>query len=309
MKNSKRIKHLDAFKISKKDLFKGLVGCVVATFLYAVAIKCFISMPGVGMLSNGIGGISLIASRLLGRLGWDVDLWYSIIHFAINIPVIILAFMRIGKWYTIFTLINSVLASVFNIVIPTELFSFLGLDPVADKLLIALCAGVLIGVSSGIALKTGSSTGGIDTLSTYIGVRYNKQIGKYNLLLNCVILLAGGLLFHDWTAMLYTIVFIYVCSQIIDLIYRRAMKRLVRIVTTKKDEVCDAILSQSKHGVTIFEAEGGYTHTKKYQLETIVLEEEVKFYINIAKQVDPDCFISVLNIHETVGRYAMPTIK
>lgn len=285
------------------------IGCIFSSLLYAIAIKCFIQRENVNMLANGVGGIAIIVSRLFGKIGFSIDVVYSITYALLNVPIMILSYKRIGKLYTIFTLVNIFLASLFNIILPSSIFDFLSLDPIADKILIALAAGVLAGASSGIVLKLGASTGGIDTIITYLGIKHNKQVGSFSFILNAIILLTGGIIFKEWNAMLYTIVFIFVSSQMIDLIYRRTKKRLIKIVTNKKDEISNEILKVSKHGLTIFECEGAYSHSKKYELQTVVLEAEVKDMIALIHSIDKDAFTSVYNCYETKGNYTMPDFE
>lgn len=296
-------------KISFKEIIKILLSCIVSGLAYAVAIKCFVQKEGVNMLANGMGGVSLIFARLMGKLGLNEDVMYALFYIVCNIPILILGYKKIGKIYTLFTVFNVIFGSLMIVAIPGTLFDFMNLDPVNDKLIISILAGVLSGISSGVALKYGSSTGGIDTIITYIGLRRHKEVGRYMFIINALILLAGGLLFGDWAAMLYTIVFIYVGSVVVDVIYIRNKKRMLRVVTEMKEEVSKKLLEISKHGVTIFECEGAYSHRKKYLLETTILTNESKEIVQVIREIDPECFISSVNVNEVHGNYTMPEIK
>lgn len=291
-----------------KRIIELTIYSIISSILYAIAIKCFVNAPGINMVSNGVGGIAIIISRVISS---DINiqaLWISILTFAINIPIVIMGFRRIGKLYSIFTIFQIIVSALFIYFLPQEIFSFVNIDASRDRLLVSLISGALIGASSGMSLKVGCSTGGIDTLITYIGLKFNKQVGNYSTLINGLILIVGGIVGKDWVAMLYTIVSIVTSSFVIDLIYRRAKKRLCKICTKHKEEVLEEVLKVSKHGLTISKVEGGFDHLEKVVIETIVLEEETKTIINAAKKADPEAFISILNVHQTVGKYNMPII-
>lgn len=295
-------------KITPLYLLKLISGCIVSALMYAICIKCFIQLDGY-MLTGGVGGIGLIFSRLLGQAIGNTDLIYSIFIVVVNIPLFFLGYKKIGKLYAIFSLVNVVISAIFNYIIPTHAFDFVGLTIEKDRLLIAIIAGVLNGVKTGIALDLGSSTGGLDIITTYLGIRYNKPIGNYNFIINAAILVCGGLVFGHWDSLLYSIIFIFMSSQLVDLMYKRTEKVSIKVITDKKEEMSKVLLENSRHGGTIYECEGLYSHTKRYTLETIVLEGEYKNIIDKIMECDPSAFISARNIRETKGRYRMPSFK
>jgi len=292
-----------------KEILMMILVSLCSALLYSTAINCLVNAPNVHMLTNGIGGVSLIGARLLANFGISERVSYAVIHTGINIPIMILAFKRIGKLYATFSLANNILTSILILFIPENMLSFLNLSPETDFLIIAVLAGIMIGVSSGISFKAGFSTGGIDTLIAYIGIKYNKQVGKYSIILNGLILLCGGLIFNEWRELVYTIVMICVCSVVIDLIYIRAKKRIIKIISNKKDEVVNKLIEVSRHGITITNVEGGYSHSKKYEIETAVLADEVNNILFNIKQVDPDSFVYIIDVFDVKGRYHMPNYK
>ncbi len=295
----------------KKDInnyVKATIYVFLSSLIYSVGIKCFIQAEGVNLLSSGIGGVSVILSRVLENK-YDKTLVFSLAQIILNIPVFILAYKRIGKRYTFFTILNLALTSILVLLIPASLFNFLNIDPRSDLLLVAVCAGVLSGVSSGIALKEGLSTGGVDTIVTYLGIRYNKQAGSLSIICNAIILLVGGLLFNEWVAMLYTVIEIFVAGEMINMIYRRTKKILICIVTEKPKEMCQAFLEFSKHGMTIFNCKGAYSNADKFEVKTVVLESEVKKIIETANRIDDKAFITIVNVHNVNGAFTMPDIQ
>ena len=292
-----------------KEILRISIWCIISSLLFAIAVKCFIQIPGVNMLAGGASGVALIISRLSARLGMDENIVYSACYILINLPIFYLAFKRIGKWYTYFTILSVVVASILNAIIPQELFNFMNLSAENDKLLIAIFAGVLTGLSTGIGLKVGASGGGVDVIITFMGMKHGKQVGMYNFWINGAILVAGGVIFGEWAAMLYTIIYIFVSSYVVDIVYRRHNKKLMKIVTKMKDEMSQMLISNSTHGVTVFECTGAYTGEHKYELDTVVLEEEVKELLIKIHTVDPTAFISIVDVSTVKGLFRMPEYK
>lgn len=296
-------------KMTYKNFLLLLCGCIASAVLYAISIKCFIQAPGVNMLAGGASGLALIGSKLLGYLGWNESVVYSIIYFAINFPIFILAFKKIGKWYAIFTVICVTLVSILNMVIPQSIFAFMNLSADTDKLLIAIFAGVLTGLSTGIALMMGTSGGGVDVIITYMGMKRGQKVGFYSFWINGIILLIGGILFKEWAAMLYTIIYLFVSSQVINALYRRNNKKLIKVVTNFKDEMSNMLIEVSNHGVTTFDCEGAYTHMHRYEVQTVVTETQVKIMLQKIHEIDPTAFITILDVSVVKGRFTMPNFQ
>lgn len=296
-------------KMKIKEILIISIWCIISSLLFAIAVKCFIQMPGVNMLAGGASGVALIISKLSTRIGMDENIVYSVCYVLINLPLFYMAFKRIGKWYTYFTILSVVVASILNAIIPQEIFNFMKLSAENDKLLIAIFAGVLTGLSTGLGLKVGASGGGVDIIITYMGMKNGKQVGMYNFWINASILVIGGILFKEWGAMLYTIIYIFVSSQVVDVIYRRHNKKLLKIVTRLKDEMNTMLIQNSTHGVTVFECTGAYTGESKYELDTVVLEDEVKDLLVKIHTIDPSAFISIVDVSTVKGLFRMPEYK
>ena len=87
----------------------------------------------------------------------------------------------------------------------------------------------------------------------------NVSLNAIPVYIGFVILGAAGLMF-GWDKALYSIIFQYVSTQMIHLLYRGFQQMTLFIVTDKPKEVCEAIYRISHHGATIMEGEGSYGH-------------------------------------------------
>ena len=77
----------------------------------------------------------------------------------------------------------------------------------------------------------------------------------------------------------------------------------ISIVTSMREEMREALVKHFAHGITIYDAQGGYSGDKKYVLESIVLTFEIEEYRKIVRKVDPNVFMSFTSIKGIDGRY------
>ena len=155
----------------------------VGSLLYAVSTNLFIFPSGV--IIGGTSGISVILTYVL-------DFSPGTIITVINIALILLAFLLLGKDMAIKTLVGSVLTTIFigGLEKPLALPSPL----IESKLLSALVGAAIIAVASGIMFYVDSSSGGTDIIALIVKKYSRIKIGKALLVTDILIVLGGGLL-------------------------------------------------------------------------------------------------------------------
>ena len=104
-----------------------------------------------------------------------------------------------------------------------------------DLLTSAIMAGMLSGVASVICFTNGFSQGGTDIISMYLSRTKGKGIGSYSLGINVFILLVGGIIFKDFDSLIYTIIYFFISSLVVNNLYISHKKTLVEIITKKPD--------------------------------------------------------------------------
>lgn len=283
-------------------LSKTLFGVVCSAALYTISMNAFIH--GSKLLTGGASGVALILARLI--FPSNPSIAFGLFYILINIPLFILAYRKLGKIFAISSMLNVVMTSLLISIIPPSLFNFIHLGD--DLLTTCLFAGIFTGLSTSVALMFNTSAGGVDILGAYISVKKDVKIGNYILLLNFSILVAGGILFNEWVAMLYTAVYIYVTSIVVNALHKRNNKKLIKIITNQKIEISDMIVKNSFHGCTIVEGEGAFTKQKRYVIETVVSEHEVKHLLTLIYQIDPEAFTTISNVEMVKGKFYLPPI-
>ena len=296
----------------KNEKVKEVLKSLLIIFIAAIDALFFkLIIEGRGFFSLGASGVTLIASRLFGMISGNHQLEsiiYMIIYLAINIPLFIFSYKKVAKRFTFYT---ALFVSVYSLVvgfIPASWGDWIGIDAL-DSLTSAVLIGIVTGAISAGVLFVGGCNGGISIVSTYLNVKKGKGIGIYNLIFNISILFVSFLIFRDFASIVYTMVYAFFSSLVLDKYYNRGKKILLEIVTEKKDAICEYLLSHSHHGCTIINAQGAYTHGDKYVVHTVISWFQLKAMSKAIKEIDPQSFIINLNVYAIKGDFYIPPIK
>lgn len=266
---------------------KRIMVVIFGSLLVAVSLNFFLINANV-YASGFSGAAQLVSSILDDQLGISVST--GILLFLFNIPVIILGWFKVGRGFTIYSIISVVFTTIFLEVLPVLSMS-------NDIILNAVFGGVIAGVGIGLSLKLGASTGGMDIVAMVLSRLQDKPIGTYFLLLNGVIIVLAGVLYEPENA-LYTMVALYVTTSVIDMIHTRHEKVTAMIITHKAEELQKAIHQKMVRGITIVPAKGAYSNEEKNMLYLVITRYELYDLEKIINEVDPQAFTNVV---QTVG--------
>lgn len=275
-----------------------------SAMVYAVASAIalnFFWTPG-HIYSSGFTGLAQLLNTLLERfVGWHVPV--GVLLVLINVPLMITAYRAIGKRFAMFTTLALLLAAIAMRLVsqPEQLWTH-------DPLVMAIFGGAVNGFGTGLALRNGLSTGGLDIIGILVRRKTGMKMGAVNLTFNFFILLASGFLFGPQYA-LYTGIGLVINARVIDLVYTRQQKMQVMIVTEKPDLVIEAIQRDIRRGITIVHhAEGGYNHHHKEVLFTVISMYEQYDLRDAIYEVDPQAWASLWRIDRTFGRFYEPKL-
>ena len=304
------------------DEWKKNIVCVVmvtiSTIIYCMGVMWFLEPAS--LYSGGVTGIAQLISNSCSRF-FNIKIDLGLIVFLINIPILIFGWKKVSKRFVICSVISIILQTVLmNKIIPVVDFGInTGLNPITgvmfpgsgsemDLLLLSFVGGFISGVGSSLALRYGTSTGGVDILAQAVSFKKNISIGFISLVVNVIIAILGAFLFGNPAVAFYTIIRIIVQSVITDKVHTAYNFLKVEIVTTKTQEVSELLLSDIGRGITIINAIGAYTHTEKSVLEIIISSYEMHRVIDDAKRVDPSVFITVSPVRRVIGNFKRKTI-
>lgn len=266
---------------------KRIIIVILGAILNSISLNFFLIKANV--YASGFTGVAqLLSSAMQDYIG--IGITTGVLLFILNIPVIILGWYKVGKGFTIYSVISVVFTTFFLEVIPVKQLS-------TDILLNSVFGGVIGALGVGLTLKWGASTGGMDIVAMVLSRIKDRPIGTYFFLLNGLIIILAGLLYDEEKA-LYTIVTLYVSTRVIDAVHTRHEKLTAMIITTEAEALQRAIHSKMVRGITKVPARGAFTNQEKDMLIMVITRYELYDLEHTIKDVDPHAFT---NIVQTTG--------
>ncbi len=237
----------------------------------------------------GFTGVSLVIHYLVPSVP------VSWLYFVLNIPIFVLGWMYVGRRFFFY--------SVAGLFIFSGALAWTSVTlPVYDMLLSALFAGIITGVGSGIVLRSLGSAGGLDILSVIILKRFSIRLGTSILAFNGLVLVAGAILFSLEIA-LYTLIFLYVSSRMVNLVVTGlSQRKAVYVISPQWEEISRGINEKIQRGVTIIRGQGGYTGQEQQILYTVITFRELSRLKQLVQNIDPDAFVVVSDTLEVKGQ-------
>ena len=278
--------------ISTKQLFQMTFWVLLSAITQAFALTSF-SVPA-GIYPSGVSGLSRLLSDIL-KTFMNYDLPYFYLYLIINIILAFIVFRHIGKLFTIFSLLQTVLVSLLA-------SKFQALHILDDRLLMALFGGLINGYGVSLALTNGASSGGTDFLSVYFSNKFHRSMWDYVFVFNSLLVLVSGLLF-GWETAAYSMIYQYTSTLIVNRMHKRYTHQAIIIVTKKPDAVIDSILNNVRHGITRISAKGGYMGDEETILYTVVNTFQTAEVVRYALQGDDKAFIETRNSIAVYGNY------
>ncbi len=277
-------------KQSLPHAFILLMLVVAGNLLYAMTVKLFL-LPA-GLVTGGTTGIALAIHQALGI---PVSLFVLIF----NVLMLVIGYFLLGRTFAITTII-----STFTYPAALELWDQLLGDWVVtqDILLCTLFSGLGIGLSLGIVIRAGASTGGMDIPPLVLNHYFRIPVSLSLYVFDFCILLAQAF----WSTpekLLYGIVLVMTYTIVLDKLMLMGTARTeVKVVTRYPQQVRDAILQKLDRGVTLFYGEGGYLHQETQVVFSIISNRELPQAEKLIRSIDPESFMVVSRVSEVRGR-------
>ena len=274
----------------KKKLVVSLLCVVLGNFLYALAVKLFL-MPA-GLVTGGTTGIALVINHF-----WNIEVSHFVLAF--NVTMLIVGYLILGKQFAATTL-----ASTFLYPLSLELCDVLFGDLVLtdDLLLCTAFCGLGIGVSLGVVIRAGASTGGMDIPPLVLNKLFKIPVSVSMYCFDFVILLFQ-ILFRPTENVLYGIILVLIYTIVLDKVLLMGHgKAEVKIVSEKHQEICNVILKEVDRGVTLLHGRGGYLKGETDLVLSVVDSRELVKLEKLVHSIDPGCFMVINKVSEVKGR-------
>ena len=281
-------KHRKMYVILKKYIIETIMIIIGALFI-AIGTAFFL-LPN-QLSSGGFSGITTIIYYLIGfPMGTTMII--------INLPLFIIALLKIGKKFFFKALVGTAVLSIF-------LNAFEGVSAIThDRLLASIYGGILIGIGTAIILRTNASTGGSELLGNIIAsFKPMARTGKLIILIDTIVVILNVLFFREIEVGLYSAIAIYLSGQMIDIIFEGTnFTKMIFIVSSKYEEIAKNIGIKIGRGSTGIYAQGMYHETDKMILWCVASRREIIRIKQIAKKLDEKAFIVISNAREVLGQ-------
>lgn len=284
------------------DLFRVFI-VIVSSAIYALAVVWFLEPAN--LVSIGFTGIGQILSRLLLKV--NINIPVGVFTLVLNIPLCIYGLKSVSPRFIIYSLLSVVVQAIFLMGWIPQIN--IGIDPEKDRLFLSIISGLIVGVGIGVALRYGTSTGGVDILAQALSLKKNISIGMFSTIVNITLaIIAGGIMQGDWAITLYTFIFIIISNIVIDKIHTAYNYLRIDVITKDSEAVSKALIEGINRGCTILDVQGAYTHQNKYDVFMVISSYELEKAKRIIYSVDKEAFIMVLPVKRIIGAFFKHTI-
>ena len=265
----------------------------IAGIVNAFGVTIFLAP--VKLYDSGISGTAM----LLGQITPDY-LSLSLFLLLLNIPLFLYGLRRQGRTFTIYAVytvcVYAVAAWLITDVLPVDVSIA---SPLAgtDLLLCALFGGLISGVGSGLAIRFGGAMDGIEVMAVVFAKRLGITVGTFVMIYNVLLYIVCGIIIQSWVLPLYSIVTYGAALKTVDFIIEGLDRsKAAFIITAHPEEICEALSQTFACGVTVTEARGGYSGTKKAMMYFVVNRFQVTRMKDIVHSLDPRAYITINDV-------------
>lgn len=262
------------------------LGCLIYAlafnWCYAPNDIAYGGFTGVAQIINSLGGFLSVGTLV----------------FFLNLPLFLLGWKLLGGQLLVSSLYAMTLSS-FLIDLLDRLVSFSPMDP----LLACIYGGAILGVSLGLILGQGATTGGTDLLARLLKLPLPwLPMGKLLLGLDLVVICTCALVFQNLNTALYGLVALYLSTTVMDMVlYGLDTAKVAFIITACPEQVAQALTQDLERGVTILQGEGAWSGESRQVLMCAFKQRQIVSMKQRVKDLDPDAFLIVCNTHEVLG--------
>ena len=280
------------------EILKGLRWKNILLLTIAGCINAFgvtIFLAPVELYDSGISGTSMLLSQITPSY-----LSLSVFLVVLNIPLFLYGLKKQGIYFTIYAtytvIIYSFMAWLITDVLPIDVSLA---SPLAGKdlLLCALFGGLVSGIGSGLAIRFDGAMDGIEVMAVIFAKRLGVSVGTFVMTYNVLLYIICGIVIHSWILPLYSIVTYMAALNTVDFIvdgFDHA--KCAMIITTKADEICDALSLEFESGLTKINAVGGYSGIERTVIYFVVNRFQITKMREIISEIDPSAFIALHDI-------------
>ena len=278
---------------------KEYIMIIVATIPYAIAVN-WILVPHT-IVGGGLTGLCEI---LYFATDAFIPIWLS--SFVCNLALLIAAFFTVGWRYCVRTLWGVLWYTIWLkvIEIPAE-------PVISDPFMAVILGGLFMGSFLGIVFLNNGSTGGVDIVAMIVNKYKHLPMGRVLMACDIVIILCAYFLpeikelpfGQGLEKILFGLCYTFMAGTAVDWVLNRTRQSVqFFIFSTKYEEIAEAIMTQVPRGVTLMDAQGGYSKEPMKVVTTIARQHESATIFRLVNAIDPNAFVSQSQVRGVFGQ-------
>lgn len=238
------------------------------------------------------GGLSGVSTILYEVYQWSP----AMTQVVMNIPIIILGWLTIGKEFSGKTILGTFW-------VPFVIWLSASIPyTITNPILGALYGGIILGVGLGIVYKGGGSTGGTAAIAQIVK-KFTGLSSGYSQLIVDGLVVSASLVVFNLELTLFALVAIYISSKAIDVVQLQTSATKMVVIITKNERHIETLIKDGiDRGLTKVKSVGGYTNQNQTMILCVAEKQEAIYLKNVLQEKEPDSFVIFLNASEILGR-------
>lgn len=263
----------------------------IGTTIIAAAVYFFLVPSHLSI--GSISGLAIVLSNF-------IPLPVSAITMVLNVVLLIVGFLFIGKEFGTKTIYTSILLpallALFEHVAPNN--PSIMQDPFLDM----ICYLFIVSLGLAILFNLNASSGGLDIVAKLLNKFLHMELGTAISVSGMVVALSSALV-SDIKIVVLSILGTYLNGIILDrFIFGFTIKKRVCILSEKDEEIRDFIINELRSGATAYEVVGAYNMEPRREIVTIVDKHEYLKLIGFLEKVDSNAFVTVYDVSKAMYR-------
>lgn len=284
--------------LTKDIKFKNFAIIFLSSVINSIGVTMFLAP--VNLYDSGISGTSMLL--------WQITperFTLSFFLIILNIPLFIFGYHKQGKAFTIYSIYAVIMyalsAYVITYVLPVDV-TFASPLAKQDLFLCAIFGGIISGIGSGLTIRFGGAIDGVEVMAVIFAKRLGLTVGTFVMCYNVILYVMAGVMRHSWILPLYSIVTYAASLKTIDFIVEGFDKaKAALIITSKSEEICQALSKEFRTGITILDAKGYYSKDDKKVIYFVVNRFQIGKMKSLVLENDRNAFISITETAEPLG--------
>lgn len=261
----------------------------LATLITAAAVNYFLVPSHLSV--GSISGLAILLSEV-------IPLSVSALTMIMNLVLLVVGFLLLGREFGIKTVYTSILLPVFMGILERVAPATQSLTGDAFVDMILYCFACSVGLS--MLFNRNASSGGLDIIAKILNKFLRLDLGKAMSGVGMCVALSA-IFVYDLKTVILSVLGTYIFGLVLDhFIFGSNIKRRVCILSQKEAQVREYVLHELKSGATLYHAYGAYDEKQLTELIVIVDKQEYIKLMNFLSQTDPDAFVTVYNVNEVL---------